>query len=159
MSLPTPQFRPKSEQRGKRKLEFEPRPGAKIEPPNLRAALPPELEAELAESLGDLSLDEVLAGDERNTAAAQALEQDARVKARVMRIHRDNIFVELPGMNQGALAVKHFADAWPEPGTVLDVVVGRFNADEGLYESRRRAARSTSVIGPTSTKASPSMRA
>ncbi len=51
-----------------------------------------------------------------------------------MRIHRDNIFVELPGMNQGALAVKHFADTWPEPGTVLDVVVGRFNADEGLYD-------------------------
>jgi small subunit ribosomal protein S1 len=62
------------------------------------------------------------------------LEQDARVKARVVRIHRDNIFVELPGMNQGAIPVKHFADQWPEPGTVLDVIVGRFNADEGLYE-------------------------
>jgi small subunit ribosomal protein S1 len=135
-SMPTPQFRPKGEKlgHGKRKIEFEKKPNAKIEPPNLRAALPPELEEELAASLGDLSLDEMLAQDERGAAAAQPLEQDARVKARVVRIHRDNIFVELPGMNQGAIPVKHFADQWPEPGTVLDVIVGRFNADEGLYE-------------------------
>jgi small subunit ribosomal protein S1 len=135
-SMPTPQFRPKADKlgRGKRKFEFEKKPDSKIEPPNLRAALPPDLEEELAESLGDLSLEEMLAQDNRSAAAAQALEQDARVNGRVVRVHRDNIFVELPGMNQGAIPVKHFADAWPEPGTVLDVIVGRFNADEGLYE-------------------------
>jgi ribosomal protein S1 len=100
--------------------------------PNLRAELPPDLEQELAESLGDLSLEEILSTDERSKQAAP-LELESRVKGRVMRVHRDDVFVELPGMNQGVIPLKNFVEP-PATGAVLDVIVARFNADEGLYE-------------------------
>jgi small subunit ribosomal protein S1 len=106
--------------------------GGKIPRPNLRAGLTPDLEQELAESLGDLSLEEVLASDERSKNAAP-LELESRAKARVVRVHRDDIFVELPGMNQGVIPLRNFA-AEPPVGGMLDVVVARFNAEEGLYE-------------------------
>jgi small subunit ribosomal protein S1 len=107
--------------------------GAKIPRPNLRAELSADLQEELAESLGDLSMEEMLATDERSKQAAQALEPETRVKARVMRVHRDNVFVELPAMNQGVIPLKNFAEP-PAPGTMLDVVIARYNAEEGLYE-------------------------
>ncbi len=112
--------------------QFE-RETAKIPRPNLRAELPPDLEQELAESLGGLSLDEVLAADERSKQAALALEPETKVKARVVRVHRDDVFVELPGMNQGVIPSKNFPEP-PNPGAMLDVIIARFNADEGLYE-------------------------
>src|SRR4029079_8142637 len=58
---------------------------------------------------------------------------ESRVKGRVMRVHRDDVFVELPGMNQGVIPLKNFVEP-PATGAVLDVIVARFNADEGLYE-------------------------
>ncbi|MEX2139239.1 MAG: S1 RNA-binding domain-containing protein [Pirellulales bacterium] len=109
------------------------REGPKIPRPNLRAELPPDLEQELAESLGDLSLEEVLAADERSKQAALSLEPETKVKARVVRVHRDDVFVELPGMNQGVIPAKNFAEP-PAPGALIDVVVARYNAEEGLYE-------------------------
>ena len=112
------------------KLERE---GPKIPRPNLRAELPPDLEQELAESLGGLSLEEVLAADERSKQAALVLEPETKVKARVIRVHRDDVFVELPGMNQGVLPLKNFVEP-PPLGTMLDVIVARYNAEEGLYE-------------------------
>jgi small subunit ribosomal protein S1 len=106
---------------------------AKIPKPNLRAELPPDLEQELAESLGGLSLEEVLAADERSKQAALALEPETRLNARVVRVHRDDVFVELPGMNQGIIPLKNFPQP-PELGAVLDVIIARYNAEEGLYE-------------------------
>ena len=43
------------------------------------------------------------------------------------------MFVEIGGRQQGLLPLKNFADP-PEPGTMLDVMVSRFNAADGLYE-------------------------
>jgi small subunit ribosomal protein S1 len=106
--------------------------GPKIPRPNLRAELSPDLEQELAESLGDLSLEEVLASDERSKNAAP-LELESRAKARVVRVHRDDVFVELPGMNQGVIPLKNFVEA-PPVGAMVEVIVARFNAEEGLYE-------------------------
>jgi small subunit ribosomal protein S1 len=111
---------------------FKPDQG-KIPRPNLRAGLSPELEAELAESLGDMSLDDVLAADERGKQAAEGIELESKVKARVVRVHRDDVFVELPGMSQGVVSLSNFPEP-PAAGTLLDVIVARFNADEGLYE-------------------------
>jgi small subunit ribosomal protein S1 len=102
-----------------------------IEPPNIRAELPPELELEYIEALGGASLDEMIAGQ---GAAPVELELESRHKAKVVRVHRDNVFVEI-GRAQGLVPLKNFsAEHPPEPGTLLDVVVTRFNAAEGLYE-------------------------
>ncbi len=110
--------------------------GPKVTPPNLRAALSDELERELAESLGDMSLEQVLAAEDKQTNVA--LEPEMKVKARVVRVHRDDVFVELPGMQQGVVNIKQFTEA-PAEGTVLELMIGRYDADEGLYELTKLA--------------------
>ncbi len=99
----------------------------------MRAPLSPELEAELQDALGSQSIDDMIAAENADTAAAEALEPESRHKAKVVRIFRDDVFVELPGHNQGVLVLHSFVNE-PNVDDVLDVVVTKFNADEGLYE-------------------------
>ncbi|MDZ4817369.1 MAG: S1 RNA-binding domain-containing protein, partial [Planctomycetota bacterium] len=129
-------FRPKpgplSPSNAKKRENIEPT-GPRVIPPSLRAPLSDELEQELAESLGDMSLDEILDADKRGQTASVQLEAEAKVKGRILRIYRDDVFVELPGMQQGSLSLQLFSTP-PEIGTVVDLRIGRFNADDGLYD-------------------------
>jgi len=125
---------------GKRKPRFDVpiQPAGKVEKPNLRAPLPEELEIELQHALGDRPLEELIAEETGATAGGPAatgepLETESRHKGRVVRVFRDNVFVELGGRNQGVLALHSLAEE-PAAGDVLDVVVTKFNADDGLYE-------------------------
>jgi len=106
--------------------------GKKYPPPNTRAQLPPELELELAEALGGMSVDEIMQGEATPTAVAD-LEPESRHVGAVIAIHRDNIFVDLGGRRQGVVPLHNFATP-PEVGAHVDVAVSRFNAAEGLYE-------------------------
>jgi small subunit ribosomal protein S1 len=108
------------------------RPAKKYPPPNLRGQLTPDLEVEFAEALGGMSLDEIIAGGQLEPEQAE-LEPESKHRGRVISVHRDNVFVDLGGRRQGVLPLKNFAEN-PEPGAVLDVMVSRFNAAEGLYE-------------------------
>jgi small subunit ribosomal protein S1 len=102
----------------------------KYPPPNTRDQLSPDLELEYLAAVGGQSLEEILA--ESGTESLAELESESRHKAKVVSIHRENVFVEI-GRQQGLVPLKNFAEP-PEPGAVLDVVVSRFNAAEGLYE-------------------------
>jgi small subunit ribosomal protein S1 len=51
----------------------------------------------------------------------------------VASVHRDNVFVDLGRRNQGVLSVR-LLPAVPEPGAELEVIVHRFDPDEGLYQ-------------------------
>jgi len=104
---------------------------AKVEPPNIRAALTPELEMEYLEALGGQSLEEIISSEKG--AAVTELEPDSRHRAKVIGVHRDNVFVEIAGHQQGVVPLKNFPEP-PAVDTVLDVVVSRFNSGEGLYE-------------------------
>ncbi len=132
-------FQPKPAPLGRggmsRKFDVAPPRGEKIPPPNLRAELPPELAQELQEALGDVSVDELLTTESRGAAASVGteLESESRQRGKVIHVHRDDVFVELPGRNQGVVSLRQFADP-PEPGETLDVLVVRFNAEDGLYE-------------------------
>lgn len=83
------------------------------------------------EALGGQPLEEIIAS--QTTEVAPELEAESRHKAKVVSVHRDNVFVELGGHQQGIVQLKNFPEP-PEVGAVLDLVVGRFNAAEGLYE-------------------------
>ena len=107
------------------------RQAPKTEVPNIRHKLPVELELEVEMALGGMSLDEVL--DPAADASLADLEPDTKLQGRVASIHRDNVFVDLGRRNQGVLSLRQFAER-PEPGAVVDVVVHRFDADEGLYQ-------------------------
>lgn len=103
-----------------------------IEVPNIRAALSADLEAELAEALGEASLDSLIDSD-AVAAPAVELAPDQRRRGQVVSVHRDLVFIDLGGRDQGALPLAQFAEA-PAPGTVIEVVVRRFDAEEGLFD-------------------------
>jgi small subunit ribosomal protein S1 len=103
-------------------------------PPNVRSALSPELEKELADALGDESLDSIIEGTSAAPTGAE-LASETRLTGTVLNIHRDDIFVDLGGRNQGILPLKQFEKTTPpEVGSQLEVVVARFNPEQGLYE-------------------------
>ncbi len=113
----------------------QPLPPGSFPPPNIRDRLPPALEEDLQEAMGDASLDELMAGSETVSSQPQ-LEAESRHTGRVIAVQRDDVFVELGGREQGIVPLKQFAELAepPEPGTALDVIVARFNREEGLYE-------------------------
>ncbi|MEX2560427.1 MAG: S1 RNA-binding domain-containing protein, partial [Pirellulales bacterium] len=86
---------------------------------------------EVAAALGGLSLDEVL--DPAAAPAAKDYQPEEHAQARVVSVHRDNVFVTLGGRDQGLLSLRQFAEP-PQPGAIVEVVVGRFDPEEGLYQ-------------------------
>lgn len=110
----------------------EPQPTCKYPPPNIRSQLSPEMEMELMAAMGGESVEEIIAGGSPTEVVAE-LEPESRHQGKVISIHRDNVFVDIGVPQQGLLPLKIFATP-PEPGTVLDVMVSRFNTADGLYE-------------------------
>lgn len=93
----------------------------------------PELgDDDLAGSLGDLSMDDVVAGGESLTSQA-ILERESKHIGRVVAVRRDVVFIELGGREQGVIPLNQLEEM-PQPGQPIEVVVERFNADEGLYQ-------------------------
>lgn len=107
-----------------------PGPKVKLAPPSRRERLSPELELELLEAMGDVSLEEALAS---RTGEDAELEPESRHRGLVLAVQRDNVFVDLGGRRQGVVALSSLKEN-PQPGDWLDVVVNRFNAEDGLYE-------------------------
>lgn len=104
-------------------------------PPNIRDQLSPELEAEYLAAVGDTSFNDLMTS---STAGATPTElaPETRVTGKVAKIHRDDVFVDLPGLSQGVVPLRQF-ETPPVEGADLELVVTRFNADEGLYELSR----------------------
>lgn len=110
----------------------------KFPPPNLREKLPADLEAELEAALGDDSIDDLL-GSAASSSPSAELEPDTRVTGRVVSSHQENVFLDLGGRNQGIVPLKQFEEP-PELGSQVEVVVHRFDPEEGLYELTRPGA-------------------
>lgn len=104
-------------------------------PPNVRDQLSPELEKELEAALGGESLDAIIDDPTNAAAPGDELQPDSKVKGTVVKIHREDIFIEIGGRNQGLLPLKQFEKKDPpEVGSEIEVTVARFNAEQGLYE-------------------------
>ncbi len=97
------------------------------EPPEPELSLDDEIEA----ALGGMSIEQLMTMSNELTSAE--LEADTRLKATVTRVHGDDVFLKLSGRFEGVSSLRHFAKP-PNVGDALDVVVKRFNEDEGLYE-------------------------
>ncbi|MGC4004241.1 MAG: S1 RNA-binding domain-containing protein [Pirellulales bacterium] len=92
-----------------------------------------DLEAELAAALGEASLEEMI--DKSAVATiGQSLEPDTKLTGKVLRVTPEYVFVDLPGMNQGAIQTLLFEERVPEVGQALEVRVGLYLPDEGIYE-------------------------
>jgi small subunit ribosomal protein S1 len=103
-------------------------------PPNIRDQLTPELEAEYLAAVGEMSIDNLM--ETETDAPAVELAPDTRVTGCVAKIHREDVFVDLPGRSQGVVSLRQFEEP-PAEGAELELVVAKFNADEGLYELSR----------------------
>jgi len=101
--------------------------------PNRRGPLSAELEAELQAALGDMSIEDVVAGKTAPAPSAGRVENETRVRAQVIEVHGDNIFVSLGGKNQGVVSVRNF-ETPPTIGDILEVTVTGFNAEDDLHE-------------------------
>jgi small subunit ribosomal protein S1 len=108
-------------------------------PPNIRAQLSPELQAEMDAALAGASLDEMVEKS-ATVAATTELAPEARVSARVVSIRENDVFVDLGGPNQGTVNLQQFGEKPPEVGAQLELVVSRFDTDQGLYELSLPAA-------------------
>jgi small subunit ribosomal protein S1 len=109
-----------------------PTPAKSYPPPNVRDKLSPEQEQELAAMLAGSSVDELMEQSVSSASTAE-LPPDTKVSGKVENIHGDDVFIDLGQRNQGVLPLKQL-DAAPEIGAVLEVVVSRFDADQGLYD-------------------------
>jgi small subunit ribosomal protein S1 len=96
------------------------------------------LEKEYEEALGDVSLDALMSGESVDAVEAE-LAPEARVTGRVARISREDVFVDLGGRNQGIVPLRQF-ETPPGEGAELELLVVRFDAEEGLYELSRPTA-------------------
>ena len=139
--MPVPKLKIGSQRPGAGKMQAKPqtRPQAEkapearhFPPPNKRQELPPDLELELAEALGGMSLDEIV-GVESPAAAKTEVELEGRYQAKIVKIHRDDVFLEFGQRNQGVLSLRQFTEA-PPLGAIVDVIVHSFDAEEGLYQ-------------------------
>jgi len=93
-----------------------------------------DLDAEIEAALGDVSLDDILAGEEQSTAkAGEQLAPETRLPAPVMKVGREYVFFALGSRNQGIAGLRQFREP-PAPGETMDVVIQKFDAEEGLYE-------------------------
>lgn len=108
-------------------------------PPNIRDRLTPELEAEYMAALGDLSFDALMTEGATGDTFDE-LAPESRVTGRVAKIHGDDVFIELSGRNQGVVPFRQFEDYEPKPGEEIELIVVRFDPDEGLYELARPTA-------------------
>jgi len=103
-------------------------------PPKLSDAMTPELEQEIEQALGGESLDSIMDSSPPEAVAAE-LAPETKVTGTVVKIHRDDIFLELGQRNQAVLPLKQFEKKDPpSEGAQLEVIVNRFNAEQGFYE-------------------------
>jgi small subunit ribosomal protein S1 len=100
--------------------------------PGRRQKLTPTMEAELDRAMGGMSLDDLMSGGEVGGQEG-GLEPESRHRGRVVALRRDEVFVEFGGREQGCVSAQSF-ETLPEPGDTVEVIIQRYNAEEGLYD-------------------------
>jgi len=107
-------------------------PSKRVAVPNLRAGLEDDLEEDFQAALEGIEVDSILATAAPAKAAA-TLDAGTRVTGTVVSVGPDTAFVDLGGRRQGALKLIGL-DGNPEIGQVLELSVGVFNEEDGLYD-------------------------
>jgi small subunit ribosomal protein S1 len=110
-------------------------PRGSYPPPRLSSRITEDVEKEIEEALQGQSI-----GDLMEPASGPAgglpdeLAPKTRLKAKVVKLHRDNVFVDLGNSRDaGVVMLKQFKEP-PELGQELDLIVTKHDTEEGLYE-------------------------
>lgn len=98
-----------------------------------------ELQRELDEALGGMSIEDILAAEERPRqpkAAGEGLKA-----GRVISVQGDDIFVDLGGKSQGLLSAEQFGDEpVPAEGDIIEVAITGYDRADGLLLLAREGA-------------------
>jgi ribosomal protein S1 len=100
--------------------------------PNVREKLAPDQEAEFESAMGGASLEELMAGGDA-AATQEQLEADTKLTAKIVAVRKDDVFVDIGRREQGVVSLQQFIDP-PAIGGLINVVVQKFNTEEGFYE-------------------------
>jgi small subunit ribosomal protein S1 len=101
-----------------------------------------DLDRELQEAMGgapDLDIEKLYSEDEKRARQnAEALKSGPK-KGQIIRIHGQDVFVDIGGRTQGVLPILQFEDGPPAIGTELDVNIEGYDPDGVLILTRRGA--------------------
>jgi len=99
-----------------------------------------ELQRELDEALGDMSLGDILDAEEKAEKGPAPAGKGVR-KGHVVSIQGDDIFVDLGGRSEGLLPADQFADEpLPAVGDTVEVTIEGYDGADGLLLLSRKGA-------------------
>jgi small subunit ribosomal protein S1 len=100
-----------------------------------------QIEADLAASLASLDVGADLASTKENSPPHAPQVAGQKKKGRVVKIHGDDVFLELPGgRSQGLLSLDQFEGKTPALGEEVEVEVERYDGANGLLILTRSGA-------------------
>lgn len=97
-----------------------------------RTTITADVQKEIDVALGGEAIDALMQSGGENISARELAEGD-RTKGRILSMNEENIFIDLEQRNQGIVSRRQLKEI-PPLGSVVDVVVSRFDHEEGLYE-------------------------
>ena len=106
-----------------------------------RTDLDARLEREIQDALGDMSLDDILAEEERpggRPAARPTSDRSLRMGT-VVSVHGGDVLVEFGPRTNGVCPIAQF-DEEPKPGDTLEFIIERFDKNEEIYILSRKGA-------------------
>ncbi|HIF32679.1 MAG: S1 RNA-binding domain-containing protein [Pirellulaceae bacterium] len=101
--------------------------------PSKRENLEGDLQAEFDDIFSESSIDDLMDGVGSDASSTAPLEIEAHVQGTVTRVVGDDVFIALGGHHDGVASNRHFKTP-PGIGEKIEVVVARFNAEDGYYE-------------------------
>ena len=141
-SRPAQRPQSKSRPRPESKPEAVPAPPPRSfgEKPRIRD-LDAQIDSEFQEMMGGLSEKELFGAEPKAPEQEEASTEPGRKKGRIVAIHGNDVFVEVPGgRTQGILPLLQFVEGPPEVGSELDVHIEGYDAANGLLILSRLGA-------------------
>ncbi|HMC87974.1 MAG TPA: S1 RNA-binding domain-containing protein [Gemmataceae bacterium] len=133
-----PEAKPRREPEPKPVAAPPPRPHA--EKPRLRD-LDAQIDQEFQEMMGGLSEKELFGEKPKAPAQQEAEAEPGRKKGRVLAVHGNDVFVDVPGgRTQGILPLLQFEEGPPAVGSDVDVHIEGYDAANGLLILSRLGA-------------------
>jgi ribosomal protein S1 len=98
-----------------------------------------DIERELQEAMGDLNAEDFLGGLTQRRQSPAPGTTPGRLKGKVIRIHRQDVFIDIPGgRSQGVLPLEQFPEGPPKEGDEVEVTIA--GVQDGLPLLTRKGA-------------------